>query len=346
MMNEKQCRLIERAKQGDEDAFAQLYSEFYRLAYFFAFKLCRNEADAKDVLQDTFVEIQRSISSLKETTYFKAWLYKIVHSKCKKLFRKNKYTTTDFEKDPIIGNMQEQRMEFTPEFFAHFRSDQEVLRSCIDQLPLTQREIILLFYIEQMSIKEIADILDVPIGTVKSRLSYGRNYLREMLEEYHSAQGEPLTFRSLDGLAASVLMNELARYSVQVPKLANAGILRFRSLSQSALMQAGAVVLSASLVCGGRYLFVKSSSEQEVQRKNSRFHVVMMRNEAVTSAQDAYFTLISWACCPEMIQEKPHAEILQAQQAYAELKAHGGIYYDQLVNQHWSDAYEQRLNEH
>ena len=78
-MKEETCRLIEAVKNNENGAFEQLYDEFHKLAYFFAYKLCRNEADAKDAVQETFIEVYRSIHTLKENSYFKAWLYKIVH---------------------------------------------------------------------------------------------------------------------------------------------------------------------------------------------------------------------------------------------------------------------------
>ena len=65
-MKEETCKLIEAVKKHEEGAFEQLYNEFYKLAYFFANKLCRNEADAKDAVQDTFIEVHRSIHTLKE----------------------------------------------------------------------------------------------------------------------------------------------------------------------------------------------------------------------------------------------------------------------------------------
>lgn len=342
-MNENQRCLIELAKQGDESAFEQLYMEFYKLAFYFALKLCRNEADAKDAVQEAFMEVHRSITSLKETSYFKAWLYKIVHTKCKKIFRKNKYMTTDFEEEGLIGNLKEERMEFTPEPLTRFHSDQEVLHACIDQLPQSQKEIIVLFYLEQMSIKEIADIVDVPIGTVKSRLAYGRNYLKAMLEEYHDQQGEPLSFHALDVLVTSLLLQELSQMHYVLPNLT-------ASASLWTMYKDVWTQLVAAVACAGLFLGVYALSQRHYASSNEplnehKFSTVVMKNEAISTAQDAYFTLIAWACCEEMIKEKPIEEILQTESLYLELKQYGGAYYEQLKEMHWSDAFERRLSE-
>ena len=342
-MNEKQCRLIEMAKQGDEKAFEQLYMEFYKLALYFALKLCRNEADAKDAVQDAFVEIHRSITSLKEAAYFKAWLYKIVHTKCKKIFRKNKYMTTDFEEELLIGNLKEERLEFTPEQLIRFHSDQEVLNACIDQLPYSQREIIVLFYLEQLSIKEIADIVGIPIGTVKSRLSYGRNYLKDMLEEYHVAQGEPISFHALDALLSGLLMRELMGMHVMIPDFVMNG--SFLALHKDIWMQ-----LVTAVACVGSMFGVYALSQNYYAAPNEPFHEhkfspVVMKNERISTAQDAYFTLIAWACCEEMIKEKPIEEILQAESLYLELKQYCGAFYERLEEIRWTTVFEERLLE-
>lgn len=341
-MNDYQCRLIELAKQGDEHAFEQLYMEFYKLALYFALKLCRNEADAKDAVQDAFMEIHRSITGLKETSYFKAWLYKIVHTKCKKIFRKNKYTTTDFEAEPQIGNMKEERIEYTPEQFFRFHSDQEVLNACINRLPQQQKEIIVLFYLEQMSIKEIADIMDVPIGTVKSRLAYGRNYLKNMLEEYHAEQGEPISFHALDAMIATMLVRELAQMSYVIPNLATSA--SFLAMYKDIWAQLVTFGTCVGMLFGAYALVQSHYATQEEYNSEHKFSPVVMQHEVISTAQDAYFTLISWACCEEMIQQKKADEIAAILPLYNELKRCGGAYYEELVQQQWSAALEQRIN--
>jgi len=343
-----QYDLIEQVKQGDEHAFEQLYRDFYKLAFYFALHLCQNEADAKDAVQDTFIEIHRSIATLKENSYFKAWMYKIVHSKCKKIFRKNKHVTTDFEDEPLMSTIKEERMEFTPEQFTRFHSDKEVLQSCIDQLPQSQRDIIMLYYLEQMSIKEISDILDIPVGTVKSRLSYGRTYLKRVLEEYQDKQGEPITFHTLDVAITTCLMSDFLRRNITVPPFRMKKTWTIRKDKWAVMMAATGCLV----VFGGFYAYgqIRQASQSVNEEKTedvvkNPFQAVMIDNESIHTAQDAYFTLIAWACCDEMLKEKPMDEILWAEPLYEELKKHGGKYYEQLVVKRWNLAYEERLAE-
>lgn len=342
-VKEETCKLIEAVKNQEDGAFEQLYNEFYKLAYFFAYKLCRNEADAKDAVQDTFIEIHRSIHTLKENAYFKAWLYKIVHSKCKKIFRKNKHTTIDFEDEPIINAIQEERIEFTPEQLMRFTSDKEVLDSLIAQLPQSQAVIITLFYLEQFSVKEISEILDIPIGTVKSRLSYGRTCLKKALDEYEAAQGTTLTFREFDALVSAVLLKQFYQMFQKPAFLPFTK--RIYQAIHTAHTQIALGIVAAALVLGGvGYATARhSQNDQDTTAANKKFIEKHLGNDVIDNAQDAYFTLFSWACCEEMINQKSDAEIRYMQPLYEELKRYGGVYYEQLKKDQWTGAFEKRL---
>lgn len=343
-MKEETCKLIEAVKNQEDGAFEQLYNEFYKLAYFFAYKLCRNEADAKDAVQDTFIEVHRSIHTLKENAYFKAWLYKIVHSKCKKIFRKNKHTTIDFEDEPIINAIQEERIEFTPEQQIRFTSDKEVLDSLIAQLPQSQAVIITLFYLEQFSIKEISDILDVPIGTVKSRLSYGRTCLKKALDEYEATQGTTLNFREFDALVSAVLLKQF--YQMFHKPTFIPFTKRFFRAVHTMNTQIVLGMAATALVLGGvGYAATRHSQNdhQDTTATNKSFIEKQLGNDIIDNAQDAYFTLFSWACCETMINQKSDAEIRYMQPLYEELKRYGGIYYEQLKKDQWTNAFEKRI---
>jgi len=343
-VKEETCKLIEAVKNNENGAFEQLYDEFYKLAYFFAYKLCRNEADAKDAVQETFIEVYRSIHTLKENSYFKAWLYKIVHSKCKKIFRKNKHITIDFEDEPLINSIQEERLEYTPEQLTRFTSDKEVLDSLIAKLPPSQATIITLFYLEQFSVKEISDILEVPVGTVKSRLSYGRNCLKKALDEYEATQGVALSFREFDALVAGVLVTQFQQL-FQKP-LVVPFFKRFKSLLQSGSSKLILGTAAVAVTVGGVTYFNnhRSTINEQEDTVKTPFIEKQLGDEIIDNAQDAYFTLISWACCDKMIDEKSIAEVQYMQPLYEELKRYGGAYYEQLKKNRWSNAFENRIN--
>ncbi|MCI9523867.1 MAG: sigma-70 family RNA polymerase sigma factor [Erysipelotrichaceae bacterium] len=332
--------LINLVKNGNEGAFEELYQRYHKLAYFFANKVCKNEADAKDAVQDSFIEIHRSIHTLKENSFFKAWMYKIVVSKCKKIFRKNKFVTNDFENDMMVNELREDRMEYIPEASMHFHSDQDLLNCFIDRLPSAQRSMIVLFYLEQMSINEISEILELPVGTVKSRLSYARTYLKKELTTYSDQYGETLTFQQLDALVVGALTTALmnAKPVIILPK---------KMFSSKMHMAMVGVLSAAMIVCGvGTYAYLSHEGQpsNETSGQVKKFQRVVLENETIDNAQDAYFSLISWACCEEMMDQKSQEELLSKKPLYEELKHFGGPFYERLSRKGWSTIYEKKIN--
>ncbi len=205
MVNDKKMTEQELllAAQQDDEAFALLYQRYYRLVYYVAYKMCRNDADAQDVVQETFMEVRRSLCDLKNPQYFRLWLYRVVDSKCKKLFRKNKYALTDIEQDHILNEFLEQNEQFLPEASLKYTNDRDIMHRFIKELPYDQKYAIILYYMQQMTTLEIAELLKVPEGTIKSRLSVGRATLRKKVEAYEHREGIKLNFR--EGVSGSVM---------------------------------------------------------------------------------------------------------------------------------------------
>lgn len=351
-MNEiSESHLIELVKQGDTQAYEELYQRYHKLAFYYAYKLCKNDADAKDIVQESFIEIYRSIGSLKENSFFKAWMYKIVSSKSKKLFRKNKHITSDFENEAVLGEVREQRIEFIPEALAHFKNDQELLNAFIDQLPEAQRSIVVLFYLEQFSLKEIAEIIDLPIGTVKSRLSYARTYLKKALDAYKGAGEDPITFHALDAAIALALS---ASFTAMTPPMIKPKGKTYQYHASSNLMMKIAMgTLAVGITGAGVSAYQQWNKSQEPNipvnastqysdKQVMPFHSITIKDEVIQNPQDAYFTLIGWACCEEMLNLKTEEELLMYLPLYEELKAYGGPFYERLVEKQWTNMYEKK----
>lgn len=172
--------LVLRLQSGKKEAFDAIYERYYRLVYFIAYELCKNDADAKDISQDTFLQVKKSIHSIKEPAHFKSWLNQIVLSKTKNLFRKNKTQNLDNENPYYQNHLIEERTYMIPNATMHFKTDEELMHYFISLLPRTQREVLILRYFQNYSMQEMADILEVPLGTVKTRLLYGKNALKKI----------------------------------------------------------------------------------------------------------------------------------------------------------------------
>lgn len=347
-LNKKDIEVIKAAQQGDAQAFTKLYEKYHRLAYYIAYKHCHNQADAQDIVQETFLDIRSSIKSLREPQSFKVWFYRVVSNKCKKMFRKNQHIESDYD-GSIAAKAIEERRDFIPNKQIRFKSDREVLLHYIDELNPAQREVVMLFYLEQLSLKEIADVTGDAEGTIKSRLSYARKYLHTALSEYQAKEEEPITFRSLDTLLLSALTYDLANclplikadliFSKKTWRLTN-------KLPHILIASCAGVFITQAAMQSYDSWKLKSNLQPNVSQTFSSpltFQTVQFQNEQVDNARDAYFTLMNWACCEEEIERKPMQEIEERVELYTELKRYGGTYYDFLQKEDWNIAFEQRM---
>jgi len=146
--------------------------------YSFAHWLAGSREEAEDLVQEAYLKALRGFSSFTPGTNFRAWMYRIL---------RNTFLTSraglraNVSFDDEENQLGEPIASGDPESHYMTRVDREQLRSALEQLPVQQREIILLCDVEEMSYKEISDTLAVPIGTVMSRLSRARKAMRELL---------------------------------------------------------------------------------------------------------------------------------------------------------------------
>jgi len=160
---------ISLAKQGDKEAFLSLIDENKLNIYRVARGMLRDEQDIEDAIQNTIIKVYSNIKTLKQNEYFRTWLIKVLINECNMTLRSNKKTVAI---DSIIDNRQE---------LDSFKSLD--LTSTVNSLPQDLREVTVLFYFEDMCQKDIAKFLDIPEGTVKSRLTRARKRLYEVLGE-------------------------------------------------------------------------------------------------------------------------------------------------------------------
>jgi RNA polymerase sigma-70 factor, ECF subfamily len=146
----------------------------------FARWIARNPNDAEDLVQETYLKALRGFASFQPGTNFRAWMFQILRntfwSSCSKLERRMTVAMDLEEEGPALTVENE-----TPETVLMRRSDSSLLENAIDNLPVHYRETLLLCEVEEMSYREIAEILSIPTGTVMSRLSRARKAVRESL---------------------------------------------------------------------------------------------------------------------------------------------------------------------
>lgn len=175
--------------------FEQQVLEHVDMLYAVALRLTRNPADAEDLTQNTFVKALRFHDKYKEGTYIKAWLLTILRNTFINEYRRKTRRPVEVE---LSGFEAAQEPFLDPDVFIEPRKNRvedllelldDPVRNALEALPPDFRNAVIMADLQDMSYKEIADIMGCPLGTVMSRLFRGRKLLREALADYARQQG-------------------------------------------------------------------------------------------------------------------------------------------------------------
>lgn len=186
MSSTEDSLLIERAQKGDRNALDSLVRKHERRAYQYAFRLTSNPDEAADVVSDAFVRVFSALQNFKGQSAFSTWLYRIL-TNCYLDIRKKEKNRQAMSLETTImtdeGEMERQIEDDAPsphDLFERGNREQAV-EAAVSQLPEYQRAMIVMYHGENLSYEEIAEALDLPIGTVKSRLNRARLSMRQLL---------------------------------------------------------------------------------------------------------------------------------------------------------------------
>jgi len=176
---ESERELSRQARAGSPGGWDALFKRYQLPLYVYVFELVRDEQESLDLVQETFIAAVRHIGSLRDDAKFGGWLFGIAHQKCIQCWRKQGRENTAL--DELSAAPPE--FEANPaELLISRERETEFLR-LVEQLPLPQRSVLLLHYLEDFSLEEIAGITGTNVGTVKSRLHYARKALGKLLKE-------------------------------------------------------------------------------------------------------------------------------------------------------------------
>ena len=178
--------LIERAQRGDRDAVNQLVVKYQARAYQFAYRLTGNPDDASDLVAEAFVRVYTALPRFRKDSQFTTWLFRIVTNCFLDAKKKASRKPTDQLEDTWVAADAQSTIvdQESPVESSERVEREEIMQKAIEKLPEYQRAMIVMFHIENLSYEDIASTLDLPVGTVKSRLNRARLALREILEPY------------------------------------------------------------------------------------------------------------------------------------------------------------------
>lgn len=171
--------LIYECQRGNPDAYAKLYDKYHLKVFRTALHLVREKALAEDITQEVFISVFQKVKDLKNPSAFKTWLYRIAVSKVSHLIRDN----GGIERNLPLEYIEEDKHASSDCLLEVVdRTEADALRTAIHCLPDELRLPVLLHYFSDLSIKEVARVLEIPPGTVKSRLFTARARLASALE--------------------------------------------------------------------------------------------------------------------------------------------------------------------
>lgn len=171
--------LIARASNGDHRAFSELFYAYKDMVHRVVYRLLGNSDEINDAVQQTFIELYKSLPGYAGKSKFTTWLYRIAVNVSIQYFRKRKINERNLELDPEIMIGDEGEIELPGER----KELRKQLEEAIASLHIRKRTVVVLHDIENRTMEEISEITGVPVGTIKSRLFYGRNELKKKLEK-------------------------------------------------------------------------------------------------------------------------------------------------------------------
>jgi RNA polymerase sigma-70 factor, ECF subfamily len=170
--------LIERIARSDRDAMHQVFRRFKTPVYRFALRLVANEHSAQDLVSEVFMDVWRTAGAFEGRSEVSTWLLAITRNKALALMRRRSPEALD---DDVAEEIEDEADG--PEVAVQKQQVRSILLECIERLSPMHREIVDLVYYHGRSIEQVANILNIPCATVKTRMFYARNRLAQMLTQ-------------------------------------------------------------------------------------------------------------------------------------------------------------------
>lgn len=177
--------VVSRAKEGDQKAYAELMQRYKDSIYFMALKMVNNKDDAMDLTVETFAKAFENLEKYKPDFAFSTWLFRIATNNCIDFIRKKRLNVISLntltDQDGEERQFEVRSDSPNPEESSIKKQENEKLKNIVDQLPSRYRTLITLRYFEEQSYEEIAQQLDLPLGTVKAQLFRARDLLANIM---------------------------------------------------------------------------------------------------------------------------------------------------------------------
>ena len=188
-MNHEETAMISRCQQGDQEALKEIFDKYHKKVYRIAYGVVRQREEALDIVQEVFIKLFRSIKNFKGRSQFYTYLYRMVMNTAIDHARKaGKQFISSLDEE---GSFEpSDNIEKGPERVLLQKELEERVKSAMDKLPAEQKAALIFRDVEGLSYQEMAEAMGCSIGTVMSRLHYGRKRVQELLKDYVDLHGQ------------------------------------------------------------------------------------------------------------------------------------------------------------
>ena len=179
-MNDQEHNLIQAARNGNQAAFGELVQQYQKRVFALAVRMCTTTELAEDAAQEAFLAAWQGLPFFRGDSAFATWLYRLTSNACVDLLRKeNRHQGPSLDDETVSAEVPDPAP--TPEKAVEQQELRRQIEAGLKTLSPKHREVLILREIQQLSYDEIADVLSLDLGTVKSRINRGRRQLREFL---------------------------------------------------------------------------------------------------------------------------------------------------------------------
>ena len=252
--------LVKQIKKGDNKAFDKLYKLTEKEIWFTCISFLKNETNAQDIMQETYITAFLKIQTLEKTAQFRSWLNRIAVNKCKD-YLKGK-GEIDLSEEILENAVVQDEIAIPEEYITNNAKREIILQLMENTLSYAQYQTVFLFYFSEMPIAEIAEVMEVSEGTIKSRLNSSRAKMKTAIEKYEEENNDKLHGVVFVPLFGSIFKEEAKH--LKVPKIsleflenpsavgssANGAGKLFKAVTATAKSRAIAIACCATMVCG------------------------------------------------------------------------------------------------
>lgn len=191
--NAAEHALVQRVLHGERDAFREIIAQYQKLVYHIVYRLVSDETDREELCQEIFIRVYENLAAFKFQAKLSTWIGRIAYNACINFFKKKRLPiAAPLDREGTAGaetttghGMRIDDIGCTPEHLPDAAAEKAELYACLEReiarLPVPYRALITLFHLEEMSLKEIAGVMSLPEGTIKSYLFRARKLLKSRL---------------------------------------------------------------------------------------------------------------------------------------------------------------------